>query len=97
MGAKMVVTFYATHLADACLATGALDDARRVLVEALARDAATQERCYHAELHRLLAEVHRRSGDSERAAAALATAVALAREQGAVLFERRAMKSRDMS
>jgi hypothetical protein len=68
-----------------------VDEAAAVLQQALADDVTTQERCYHPELYRLLAEAWRARGDGEQAAAALTTARTLADAQGARLFELRAI------
>lgn len=92
MGSGMVTTFYATHLADACLAAGEVDEAKVVLDEALGDVFTTQERCYHPELHRLLARVWQVRGDMAQAEAGLTRASAMAEAQGARLFELRAMK-----
>lgn len=90
MGSGMVTTFYATHLADACLAAGAVDEALAALDEALGGAFTTEERCYHPELHRLLAEARWRQGDVAQAEAAFERARALAEAQGARLFALRA-------
>ncbi|WP_438007670.1 TOMM system kinase/cyclase fusion protein [Sorangium sp. So ce321] len=90
MGSGMVTTFYATHLADACLAAGAVEGAREALDEALGEAFTTQERCYHPELYRLLGEVWRARGDPGQAEAAFARARDMAEAQGARLFALRA-------
>ncbi|WP_437715160.1 TOMM system kinase/cyclase fusion protein [Sorangium sp. So ce448] len=90
MGSGMVTTFYATHLADACLAAGAVEGAREAIDEALGETFTTQERCYHPELHRLLGEVWRARGDPGQAAAAFASARDMAEAQRARLFALRA-------
>ncbi|WP_437654355.1 TOMM system kinase/cyclase fusion protein [Sorangium sp. So ce1182] len=90
MGSGMVTTFYATHLADACLAAGAVEGAREALDEALGEAFTTQERCYHPELYRLLGEVWRTRGDPGQAEAAFARARDMAEAQGARLFGLRA-------
>ncbi|WP_437647634.1 TOMM system kinase/cyclase fusion protein [Sorangium sp. So ce362] len=90
MGSGMVTTFYATHLADACLAAGDIEGAREALDEALGEAFTTQERCYHPELYRLLGEVWRARGDAGQAEAALARARDMAEAQGARLFALRA-------
>ena len=86
----LAITLYVSQLADACLAAGAVDEAHAALRETLADDATTQERCYHPELYRLLAEVWVARGDAEQAAAARERARSLAAAQGARLFELRA-------
>lgn len=86
----MAITLYASQLADACLIAGAADEALAVL-RATLDDVATQERCYHPELYRLLGEVWRVKGDAQQAEAALTSAVTLAEAQGARLFELRAI------
>jgi tetratricopeptide (TPR) repeat protein len=86
----MATTFYVSHLADACLAASAIDEAHAILDQTLADDATTQERCYHPELHRLLGRAWRARGDRARAAEAFQTALTIARTQGARLFEARA-------
>jgi len=87
----MAITLYVSQLADACLVAGAPDEALAVLRETLADDVTTQERCYHPELYRLLGEAWRSLGDVAQAEAALTSAVTLAAEQGARLFELRAL------
>jgi tetratricopeptide (TPR) repeat protein len=87
----LVTTLYVSQLADACLTTGAADEALAVLQDTLDDNAVTQERCYHPELYRLLAEAWRIKGDTAQAAAALTSARTLAEAQGARLFELRAI------
>lgn len=87
----LAITLYVSQLADACLAAGAVDEAYAALRETLDDAATTQERCYHPELYRLLAEVWLARGDAAQAAAALASARSLAAAQGARLFELRAL------
>lgn len=85
----LATTLYASQLADACLAAGAVDEALEVLRETLGNEAMTQERCYHPELYLTLAEVWSAKGDAGQAEAARTTARALAQTQGARLFEQR--------
>ena len=87
----LATTLYASQLADACLTAGATEEALAVLQETLGDEVTTQERCYHPELYRLLAEVWRAKGDIEQAEAALTSARTLAEAQGARLFELRAI------
>jgi tetratricopeptide (TPR) repeat protein/tRNA A-37 threonylcarbamoyl transferase component Bud32 len=86
----MAMTFYVSHLADACLVAGEIDEAFAILQETLDDNATTHERCYHPELYRLLGRAWRARGDRDRARDAFVRAVSLAREQGARLFEQRA-------
>jgi hypothetical protein len=97
----LAITLCVSQLADACLTAGAVtagaatagavDEALAVLRETLDDDVTTQERCYHPELYRLLAEVWRVRGDVAQAEAALTSARTLAEAQGARLFELRAI------
>jgi tetratricopeptide (TPR) repeat protein len=87
----LAITLCVSQLADAYLTVGAADEALAVLRETLDDDVTTQERCYHPELYRLLAEVWRIKGDAAQAEAALTSARSLAEEQGARLFELRAI------
>lgn len=87
----LAITLCVSELADALLTAGAVDEALAVLRETLEDDVTTQERCYHPELYRLLAEVWRIKGDATQAEAALTSARTLAEAQGARLFELRAI------
>jgi serine/threonine protein kinase/tetratricopeptide (TPR) repeat protein len=74
----------------ACLEHGRLELARRLLDEALQLTADEGERYWEAELHRLQARLLRAEGaPADRIARACELALAVARGQGAEIFERR--------
>jgi len=78
-------------LAEALALTGAIDDALKVLTEALATAEAGGAKGANAELHRLRGEVLRRlpSPDWREVEGCFRTALAVAREQGTRGFELR--------
>jgi predicted ATPase len=91
-GAGMLRPFVLGLLAQANRRAGRLDDALTVIAQAIAASEATDERFYEAELHRLKGEVllamsPARAAEAE---AALSRAVAVARSQQALSFQRRA-------
>jgi DNA-binding SARP family transcriptional activator len=94
-GAQHLVPWGLSLLAEAELLAGQPNEALRLLDDALARVARSGERMYEAELHRLRGETLLACSPSRRieAQAALGTAVAVARQQGAELLERRAVGS----
>lgn len=90
IGMGMVVTFFATNLAEAHLLAGDHDGALSTIEEFLGPDATVLECCYHPELHRLRAESHRARGETEAAESAFRRAIACAEAMGSKLFELRA-------
>ncbi len=80
-------------LAEACAEAGALDDAQRAVAEAHARNAATGERRFEAELCRIEGELHGGRGDRQAAAASFLRAIDIAQRQGARWWELRARVS----
>ena len=82
-------------LADAQLKAGRHTEAMKSVEEGLALAAATGERFYDAELHRLRGELRARppQADLGKAQAAFRAAIAIARQQGAKAFERKAEAS----
>jgi len=86
-------TFLA-HLAEALLKADRPDEGLAALDEAEAWAERTLERYYLSEIHRLRAELLRRKGDEDGAAAGFAAALAFARRQGARSFELRAAMGR---
>lgn len=82
-------------LAESIAAQGRVDEALAVLDEAAATAERTEERCYLSEIHRLWAELAAQPGRASHPHVAqadrrLQEAVAIAHEQGAQAFERRA-------
>jgi DNA-binding SARP family transcriptional activator/predicted ATPase len=93
-GARMMVPFFLGLLADAQMAAARHDDARDAIGQAFEVMESTAERFYQAELHRLNGELlGAGSGTGADAVAELRRAIVVARQQGAVLFERRAEAS----
>jgi tetratricopeptide (TPR) repeat protein len=95
-GIRLWETLHCACLAEACMMTGHVDDARRVIEEALANAAETGEHCFLAEVLRWSAEISLRHADAltgditSQAQAAFHAAISLARQQQAKLFELRA-------
>jgi tetratricopeptide (TPR) repeat protein len=69
------------------------DEALPILTEALALTERTGEQWYAAELHRRIGEAHHQHGDRASAERSFAQALAIARSQGARLWELRAANS----
>jgi class 3 adenylate cyclase/predicted ATPase len=89
-GAQVFTPFHQGLLAAACSRAGSLADAADLLSQALARCERTAETWFTAELHRIRAGLHLRCGASAEAEADLVQALAIARDQGARLWELRA-------
>jgi len=96
-GAEIKVPYYLGVLADAYMQTGRAAEALLLLTDALARVERTGERWFEAELHRLMAEMLIALGPTQDAIidaeARLRQALAVARMQGARLWELRASVS----
>jgi tetratricopeptide (TPR) repeat protein len=93
-GAGMVRAFFAALLAEAQIAAGRSEDALATTRQGLADVESSGERLYEAELHRLRGELlAERPGSAAEAEASFRQAIAVARQQGALLFERRAEES----
>jgi predicted ATPase/class 3 adenylate cyclase len=91
-GAELHVPTWSTFLADALLLAGRQAEAREVLEAALDLAVARHELCVLPELHRLRGKLLVLEGRADDAAAALEQALAIARHQGAALYERRAVR-----
>ena len=93
-GARMQDAFLMTLLAEAQIAAGRSDDALATTRQALADLELSGASIYEAELHRLHGELlANRPGSATEAGVCFRRAIAVAREQSAVLFERRAEES----
>jgi tetratricopeptide (TPR) repeat protein len=82
-----------SHLAQVLLDTDHVEEALAVVADALARSPAGGERVYWAELYRIKGEALLRQNAPDAAAACFRDAIALARQQGARVFELRAATS----
>jgi predicted ATPase len=83
------------HLANAHAKLGQIDDARRCIGEAISTIEATKETWFEAETNRIAGEIAlmSRSPDAAKAEAYFDRALAVARQQQAKSFERRAAMS----
>ncbi|NHC44848.1 ATP-binding protein [Motilibacter aurantiacus] len=98
LGRHMFAHLMLGVLAELQLLSGAPEDAAATLERAFAESASTGERFFLAELHRLRAASRQALGAPSRdVSTELRTAVAVAREQGAGLFEARARALLPMS
>jgi predicted ATPase/class 3 adenylate cyclase len=87
-------TYFGGLLAAACLQAAEAEEAASLLAAALATVTRTGERWFEAELHRLSGECHlAHAGDRAAAETCFCRAIAIAREQGAKLWELRAATS----
>jgi predicted ATPase len=94
IGAQSCQAHDLAMLSETLAGAGRLDDALEAVLEARALVERSGERYYEAEIDRIEAVVRSRLGDgSERVEACLRRAIAVAREQGAKAFERRAMEA----
>jgi tetratricopeptide (TPR) repeat protein len=82
--------YFRALLAETYQMTGKADEALRILAGALEDTDRTGERWYVAELHRRIGEAHRQHGAEAAAQQSFHQALAVAREQGAKLWELRA-------
>jgi len=89
-GAELHVPTWSGFISEAALASGDIDLAERLLTKALAAAGRTGEALYAAELHRVNGLFQLRLGRREEGRKALQAACALARSQGALVFELRA-------
>jgi predicted ATPase len=94
-GTALIRPYNLALLAEAEARRGRIEEALRVVAEAIETAQVTGERWYEAELHRLRAVLLLKGGDSEtaEAEAGLRRALALARQQGARALELRAAVS----
>ena len=86
-------TLVAAVRAEALMASGRLDDAIDVLVEAQGLIGETEEHWLESELHRLQDCTLRKCGDDARAEESFQSAIDIARDQAARIFELRATTS----
>jgi tetratricopeptide (TPR) repeat protein len=91
--ARSTLTYFFGLLADVHLKLGQLREGLRVVQEALSAGQATGERFFEAELYRLRGELLRGMGQEREARYDFSRAIAVAREQEALLFELRATVS----
>jgi tetratricopeptide (TPR) repeat protein len=89
-GARLWTCYYRSLLAETCQMRGDADGALQVLTDSLTQAERAGERWCVAELHRRLGEAHRERGDQDAARRCFEEALAVAREQGAKLWEVRA-------
>jgi class 3 adenylate cyclase/tetratricopeptide (TPR) repeat protein len=92
-GARRLLPYLLGLLAEVHLKLGQLRAGLRVVQEALSEAQATGERCFEAELYRLRGELLRGLGQEDEARHDFSRAIAVAREQEALLFELRATVS----
>jgi predicted ATPase/DNA-binding winged helix-turn-helix (wHTH) protein len=94
LGSEDFKTYFLGLLAETLAGAGRPEAALEVIAEALAAVEASGERFYAAELHRLRGELLLAAGrDPGGAAACFETALGIARRQGALALERRALES----
>jgi predicted ATPase len=89
-GAELHIPTWQSMLADALLALGAIDEADDVADRSLALAESREETFAVSVLLRLKGLIAERRGDAEAAVAHFSNAIAVARQQGARLFELRA-------
>lgn len=95
-GGRLAESQYLNLLADACLAAGAVEEARAALTEAETHAGRTGEMVFLAETYRLQAECGRRTGAApDEVDAILRRAITTARQQGTALWELRATLARN--
>jgi predicted ATPase len=85
--------FYRALLAETHRMMGETDAALSILSAALEETERTGEKCYDAELHRGIGEAHCQCGDIQAAEQSFRQALAVARDQGARLWELNAATS----
>jgi predicted ATPase len=86
-------SYYRTLLAETHTMLGETDSALNMLSAALEETERTGEKCYDAELHRGIGEAHRQRDDFQAAEQSFRQALAVARDQGARLWELNAATS----
>jgi predicted ATPase len=79
--------YYRALLAETHRMMGEPDAALRILSAALEETERTGEKCYDAELHRGISEAHYQRNDTQAAEQSFMQALAVARDQGARLWE----------
>jgi predicted ATPase len=92
-GAEVWMTYHIALLAKACEITGQIEEALTLLDEALLIAGRTGERWVEAELNRHKGELLLQQGHSKAAEEVYRTALGIAKEQGAKLWELRAAAS----
>jgi predicted ATPase len=94
-GARAVTPLFLTLLAEALVLAGKIEEALVILDDALAKAAASGERGWNAEIHRLRGDLTARLpySDPAKAEDSFCTALAIAREQGTRGYELRAATS----
>jgi predicted ATPase len=92
-GAVRDFCFYRALLAETHRMMGETDSALSILTAALKETERTGEKCYDAELHRGIGEAHCQLGDMQAAGQSFRRALAIARDQGARLWELNAATS----
>jgi DNA-binding winged helix-turn-helix (wHTH) protein/tetratricopeptide (TPR) repeat protein len=94
IGYRADMSVYRLHMAETLIAGRRWDEARTEVDHALADIEATGEARHLPEAHRLRARCLRAARRRAQAAAALCEAIAIARQQQSVFFERRALADR---
>jgi tetratricopeptide (TPR) repeat protein len=89
-GSMVPLVYRVSYVVEAHLAAGRSEAGLAAIDDALARSSGRLDRFYDAEMLRLRGDLLRQRGELERAEAELERALALARSQGARLFELRA-------
>jgi class 3 adenylate cyclase/predicted ATPase len=92
-GSEILRPYFLTLLAEACMATGRLDDGLDALTEALAAADEHGNRHHDSEIHRLKGEVLLRQNNAQEAQKSFEHAIEVARSQSAKSFELRATMS----
>jgi predicted ATPase len=92
-GAVRDSCYYRALLAETHTMLGETDSALNMLSAALEETERTGEKCYDAELHRGMGEAHYQRGDIQAAEQSFRQALAVARDQGARLWELNAATS----
>src|SRR5262249_11553350 len=91
--AMVFTCYFRALLAEAYLLQDDADEAQRILAATLDQSERIGEHWYLAELHRRIGDVHRQAGNDQQAAACFEQALAIARSQGAKLWELNAATS----
>ena len=89
-GNRVGYSYYSTFLIESLIATGELDEAEQLITEGLAACEHTLGRCHEPELLRLEAALRETRGDAMGAESLLRSALAMARDRGAVSWALRA-------
>ena len=94
-GTRLLIPFHLALLAEALALAGKIEEGLAALDDALAKAAASSERAWDAEIHRLCGELTGRLPypDPAKVEESFRTALAIAREQGTRGYELRAATS----